>query len=388
MAEKKLTVLGSTGSIGVQTLEVAAELGADIIALTANCNVDKMEEQVVTYRPLLCAMQEEAAALELEQRLRQRKIRCEVLKGEEGVLACAAAAPADICVAAIVGIAGLLPVIKAISSGKQIALANKETLVTAGEYITALARQHEVEIFPVDSEHSAIFQCLAGNRKQDVKRLVLTASGGPFRGCSKEQLKRVTAQDALRHPTWNMGAKITIDSATLMNKGLEVIEAAWLFGVEIQRIQAILHPQSIIHSMVEFRDGAVLAQMGTPDMRLPIGLALTWPNRMHHGFSNLDLLACSELTFEEPDVNTFRCLALAYEAFLAGGIMPAVMNGANEVCVDLFLQGRIEFLQIAELIEETMQDSVASNHRIQDIHDVIAADAAARQLVYSKVGGI
>lgn len=388
MNHKKIAILGSTGSIGVQTLDVARETGIGVVALSANQNVDKMEQQVLEFRPRLCAMQQESAALELSKRLREKKIPCEVTWGQSGVVACAEAEEADTCVAAIVGIAGLVPTAHAIQKGKQIALANKETLVTAGAYMMQLAKQNNVTLFPVDSEHSAIFQCLAGNRKEDVKKILLTASGGPFRGKNRQELQHMKAKDALKHPTWNMGAKITIDSATLMNKGLEVIEASWLFDVPVSKIQPVVHPQSIIHSMVEYNDGAVIAQMGTPDMRLPIALALTWPERTISAFSSLDLLTCSNLTFEQPDMETFRCLPLAFQAMEAGGTMPACLNGANEVCVALFLQGRIGFLEIANYIEEAMEAHASKNRAIQCIEDVLQADKEARQFVVDRVGGI
>jgi len=386
--QKKITVLGSTGSIGVQTLDVARELGADIIALTANRDVEKIYSQIAEFRPLVCAMNDEQAALELSGKLKRNNIKCEVLSGEEGVANCAEMSGADTCVAAIVGIAGLAPVVKAINSGKNIALANKETLVTAGEYINAIALENNVSIFPIDSEHSAIFQCLEGNNISDVEKIIITASGGPFRGLKSDELKNVMAKDALKHPTWNMGAKITIDSATLMNKGLEVIEASWLFNMPVNRIKPVVHPQSIIHSMVEYKDGSVMAQMGTPDMRLPISLSLTWPRRVKNNFSKLDLIKCSALTFEEPDMETFRCLALAYEAMKAGGTMPAAMNGANEICVEFFLNGQIKFLEIAELIEAAMENHVAFNAGIKDINDVKEADAKARHFIKNRVGGV
>lgn len=388
MNHKTITILGSTGSIGVQTLDVARECGIQVAALSANQNVDKIEQQVLEFRPRLCAMQDEKAASELSKRLKEKNIPCEVLAGEAGVIACAEIAEADTCVASIVGIAGLVPTAHAIGAGKQIALANKETLVTAGSYINQLARENGVTLYPVDSEHSAIFQCLAGNRREDVERILLTASGGPFRGKKRDELQHVTAKDALKHPTWNMGAKITIDSATLMNKGLEVIEASWLFDVPVSKIQPVVHPQSIIHSMVEYKDGAVIAQMGTPDMRLPISLALTWPARTDYAFSKLDLTTCSSLTFEQPDMETFRCLYLAFQAMEAGGTMPACMNGANEECVALFLQGRIGFLQIAEYIEEAMEYHASHNRAITSIEDVLQADAEARRFVTERVGGI
>lgn len=387
-SDKKISVLGSTGSIGVQTLDVARESGIQVKALAAYRDVDKIESQIKEFKPELCAMYDKNSAFELSKRIRSAGIKCEILGGESGVFACAEAEGTDTCVAAIVGIAGLKPVVRAIRKKKNIALANKETLVTAGEYVMKLAENEGVNIFPIDSEHSAIFQCICGNRREDIKRILLTASGGPFRGKKKEDLINVKAADALKHPTWSMGAKITVDSATLMNKGLEVIEASWLFGISPEKIVPVVHPQSIIHSMVEFKDGSIMAQMGTPDMRLPISLSLTWPQRTHHSFSVLDLFECGPLTFERPDTETFRCLTLAFEAMKLGGTVPAAMNGANEACVELFLKGKIGFLQIAELIEEAMNVHIMLNKTVYDIDDVDNADMASRRFVYDKVGGI
>ena len=390
MINKKLVILGSTGSIGIQTLEVARKLNIEIVSLIADKNVDVLEQQIVEFRPMLCAMFSEQSAVELKRRLSDKKIKCEILSGKEGINTCAQVAYANTCVSAITGIAGLEPTIKAIQSGKDIALANKETLVVAGELVKAMAKYKNVEIFPIDSEHSAIFQCLSGNNKKDVEKIILTASGGPFRDFCYDALKNVKASDALCHPTWNMGNKITIDSATLMNKGLEVIEAHWLFDMPVNKIKPIIHPESIIHSMVEYKDGSVIAQMGTPDMRLPISLALTWPERSDFNFSKLDLIKCSKLTFREPDIINFRCLTLAFEAIKAGGVMPAVLNGANEICVDLFLRGRIEFLQIAEFIERAMEKYFSKNQNwkeVKDINDVICADKTAREYVIGMAGG-
>ena len=388
MGKRKISLLGSTGSIGTQTLDVIRKTQtAEIIALTANSDVDKIEQQIEEFKPLLCAMADAGAATELRNRLKSRGIECEVLAGESGINQCATVAEADTCLTAIVGIAGMQPTYNAIKCGKYIALANKETLVAAGEIIMEEALGNGVEIFPIDSEHSAIFQCLQGNDRKDVERILLTASGGPFRGFSKDDLKNISAKDALRHPTWNMGAKITIDSATLMNKGLEVIEAVRLFDMPPQKVTPIVHPQSIIHSMVEYKDGSVIAQMGAPDMRVPISLALTWPRRTEQCYTKLNLIECSKLTFEEPDIINFRCLALAYEALKAGGTIPAVMNGANEVCVGLFLKERITFLQIAEIIEDAMNKFAASNIGAKDINDIIEADRLARRYVLDNYSG-
>ena len=378
---KSISVLGSTGSIGVQTLEVARNLGIRICALTANSNIDLLEIQAREFKPQLVSVGEPLLASELKHRLEGCGI--DVFSGPEGMKAAAVINEADTVVTSVVGIAGLIPTMEAIRSGKNIALANKETLVTAGSIVMSEAAAHGVTIFPVDSEHSAIYQCLAGNRTQDVEKLILTASGGPFRGKSREELENVTVSQALKHPNWSMGSKITIDSATLMNKGLEVIEARWLFGFTPDRIKVTVHPQSIIHSMVEYTDGSVIAQLGSPDMRIPIQLSLTWPERAANNFSRLDLLKCGSLTFEEPDMDTFRCLSLAFEALKAGGTMPAVMNGANEVAVELFLKEKIGFCDIPKLIEKTMQAHCVNTK--PDLDDIIEVDKWARKMVGGKV---
>ena len=387
---KKISVLGSTGSIGIQTLDVVRNTNvAEVIAIAGGGNnIELLEEQILEFKPKLCAVFNEKAALSLKDRMKNTVPTCEIVSGVDGIIECAGIEDTDTCVAAIVGAAGIKPVLEAIKRGKNVALANKETLVAAGSIVMEAAHNKGVTIFPVDSEHSAIFQCIAGNKKQDIERIILTASGGPFKGCSEKELQCVTAEDALRHPTWNMGKKITIDSATLMNKGLEVIEASWLFDMPGDKITPMIHPQSVIHSMVEYKDGTVMAQMGTPDMRLPISLALTWPERTHYCHSKLDLIKYSNLTFKEPDIMNFRCLVLAFEAMKAGGIMPAVMNGANEICVQLFLEGRIGFLQIAKLIEETMEAHCNSNTKIQSIDQVLEADKSSRNYVKNRFGGV
>ena len=374
---KNIAVLGSTGSIGVQALEVARNLGIRVCALTANSNIDLIETQAREFKPQLISVGNSALALELDRRLGGLGI--EVHHGIEGLKAAASISEADTVVTSVVGIAGLIPTMEAIRHGKNIALANKETLVTAGSIVMAEVAAHGVSIFPVDSEHSAIYQCLAGNRLQDVNKLILTASGGPFRGKTRAELETVTVAQALKHPNWSMGSKITIDSATLMNKGLEVIEACWLFGFTSDRIKVVVHPQSIIHSMVEYVDGSVIAQLGSPDMRIPIQLALTWPERAINVFSRLDLLRCGHLTFEEPDMGTFACLALAFEALKAGGTMPAVMNGANEIAVELFLKEKIGFCDIPRLIEKTMQ--AHSVNTMPGLDDIIEVDGWARKMV-------
>jgi 1-deoxy-D-xylulose-5-phosphate reductoisomerase len=372
-----IAILGSTGSIGVQTLEVARNLGISVSALTANSNIDLIEKQAKEFKPQLISVGDSTLAFELNQRL--KKMNIEVHYGLEGLKAAASIAAADTVVTSIVGVAGLIPTIEAIRHGKNIALANKETLVTAGSIVVSEAAAHGISIFPVDSEHAAIYQCLAANRRQDVERLILTASGGPFRGKTPEELEKVTVAQALKHPNWNMGSKITIDSATLMNKGLEVIEARWLFDFTPDRIKVVVHPQSIIHSMVEYVDGSVIAQLGSHDMRIPIQLALTWPDRVLNSFSRLDLLKCGSLTFEEPDMESFPCLALAFEALKADGTMPAVMNGANEAAVELFLKGKIGFCDIPRLISRAMQ--VHSVNIKPGLDDIIEVDGWARKMV-------
>lgn len=374
---KNIAVLGSTGSIGVQTLDVARNLGIQVSALTAGTKIDLLEKQAREFKPCLVSIAEEGLALELKKRLSGLGI--DVYYGLEGLKAAAAISQADTVVSSIVGIAGLIPTMEAIRHGKNIALANKETLVTAGEIVMAEAAAHNVLIFPVDSEHSAIYQCLAANRKQDVERLILTASGGPFRGKKHDELEEVTVEQALKHPNWSMGSKITIDSATLMNKGLEVIEARWLFGFEQDKIKVLVHPQSIIHSMVEYVDGSVIAQLGPPDMRIPIQLALTWPQRAGNEFDRMDLLQHRNLSFEEPDMDTFVCLRLAYEALKQGGTMPAVMNGANEAAVDLFLNKKIGFCDIPRLIEKVMQTHIVNT--MPHLDDIIEVDKWARRMV-------
>ncbi len=375
--KRTISVLGSTGSIGVQTLEAAKNLNIDICALTANRNIDLLEQQARIFRPKLISVGSSSDAIEIKKRLAGHNI--EIMYGLEGLKTAATMESANTIVVSIVGIAGLIPTMEAILSGKNIALANKETLVTAGSIIMSEAERLGVNIFPIDSEHSAIFQCLAANRREDAKRILLTASGGPFRGMSKRELVDVTASQALQHPNWSMGNKITIDSATLMNKGLEVIEARWLFDFEPERIKVVVHPQSIIHSMVEYVDGSIIAQLGPPDMRIPIQLALTWPERSFNSFSRLDLFSCGSLTFEEPDIDTFGCLRLAFEALKAGGTMPAVMNGANEAAVDLFLKGKISFLSISEIIERVMLSHTVNTMPCLD--DIIEADRWARGMV-------
>lgn len=372
---KTITVLGSTGSIGTQTLEVAEELGnIRIAAITGNQNIDLLEKQARKFHPELVAVMDEKKAEILKSRLADMDIR--VCSGMEGLKAAATLDCVQCVVTSVVGNVGLEPTFAAISAGKDIALANKETLVSAGKLVMDLVHQNGVSIYPVDSEHSAIFQALRGNEGNAVRRILLTASGGPFRGKKREELQRITAEDALRHPNWSMGKKITIDSATLMNKGLEVMEAKWLFGVETEQIEVLVHPQSIIHSAVEYEDGAVIAQMGEPDMRVPIQYALTYPKRLKNPFPKIDFFERNMLTFEKPDRETFRCLSLAYQALETGGTMPAVLNGANEIAVARFLKGEISFLQIPMLIENAM-DAYTVKYEYT-LGDLLEADAWAR----------
>lgn len=347
----KISVLGSTGSIGRNTMLVAEALGIGVAAMAGGSNVRLMEQQARKYHPDVAAMYDPAAAAELKTALTDTEVK--VLSGKEGVLEAASYRQADTVVSAITGMAGLLPSLAAIDAGKRLALANKETLVCAGHVVTERARQKRIELLPVDSEPSAIFQCLAGGG--EVKRLILTASGGPFFGRTAEELSEVTVSEALKHPNWSMGKKVTIDSATLMNKGLELIEAMHFFSMPAEKISILVHPQSIIHSMVEFVDGAVMAQMGAPDMKLPIQLALTWPERLPCPAEKLDLLKAKPLTFFEPDMETFRCLAIARKVAASGTDGDAVvMNGANEAAVAAFIDGRIGFTDIPALIEKTL----------------------------------
>lgn len=373
---KGLSILGSTGSIGTQALDVCRNLGIKVVALAANSNAKAMEEQVRQFRPEVAALLDEEAAASLKLKVRDTGTR--VVSGMNGILEAVTHAGADTVLTSVVGIAGLIPTIAAIEAGKNIALSNKETLVTAGAIVTDLIKKKGVKLIPVDSEHSAIFQCLAGNRQEDVEKIILTASGGPFRGYTRAGLENVTVEQALNHPNWSMGSKITIDSATMMNKGLEIIEAMWLFDVPASRIEVVVHPESIIHSMVEFRDGSIMAQLGAPDMRIPIQLALTWPHRAENQFRRADMRQLGRLTFEEPDFETFEALKLAYRAAETGGTLPCAMNAANEVAVELFLKGKIRFHQITEIVKIVMEKHT-SNTR-PDLDDIIDTDRASRDL--------
>lgn len=351
---KNIVVLGSTGSIGTQTLEIvdAYPDRLQVVALAAGSNVEKIEPQIRKYHPKKVVMFDEAAAKALKTKVADLDVT--VLAGMSGLIEICIMEEADVVLTAVVGMIGITPTIEAIKAGKDIALANKETLVTAGHIIMPLAKQMGVSILPVDSEHSAIFQSLNGEPKNRLKKILLTASGGPFRGMSKAQLADKTVKDALKHPNWSMGPKITIDSATMVNKGLEVMEAGWLFDVNYDQIQVVVHPQSIIHSMVEYVDGAVIAQLGLPDMKLPIQYALFYPDRLPMNTEGIDFFQLGQVSFEKPDLETFQGLKLAYEAFEKGGSMPTVFNAANEKAVSLFLHEKIRFLDIADIIAETM----------------------------------
>ena len=375
---KTIALLGATGSIGRQTLEVVRELGISVAALTANTQADLLERQARQFMPRLAVLYDETAAQELRRRLRGTGI--EVMAGEEGLLAAATLPEADTVVTAVMGSVGLKPTLAAIRQGKRIALANKETLVCAGELVMDAAAQYGAEIVPVDSEHSAVFQCLQGCRDRgEVKRILLTCSGGPFYGRTFEELERVTAADALRHPNWHMGPKITVDSATLMNKGLEIIEAMRLYRLPAEQVQAVIHRQSIVHSLVEYRDGALLAQLGTPDMKLPIRYALTYPYRAESPDAPLDLLTCGALTFAPPDETAFPCLRLARQAAKTGGTACAILNGANEAAVGLFLAGEIGFNDIPRRVERAME-RVPVQYK-PSLADILEADGAARREV-------
>ena len=351
---KKIAILGSTGSIGTQTLEIVrTNKDLEVTALAAGRNIDLLEEQIREFRPKLAAVWSEELASELKGRIRDLDV--EVYAGMDGLLAVAAQPDSEILVTAIVGMIGILPTIEAIKAGKDIALANKETLVTAGHIIMPLAEEYHVSILPVDSEHSAIFQSLQGGQKKALHKILLTASGGPFRGKKRDELVNIQVEDALKHPNWEMGRKITIDSSTMVNKGLEVIEAKWLFGVSVDQIQVVVQPQSIIHSMVEYEDGAVIAQLGTPDMKLPIQYALYYPERRFLPGERLDFYKLSQITFEQPDMETFYGLRLAIEAGKKGGSLPTVFNAANERAVAMFLDRKIGYLDIPAIIQECME---------------------------------
>lgn len=373
---KKIAILGSTGSIGTQTVDILPSIDAEVVALTTNRRINLLEEQARALHPkMVCAM-DESAAKELKIKLADTDI--EVLTGMDGLIACAAESGADIVVTAVVGMVGLLPTMAAIKAGKDIALANKETLVCAGGLVMSAAKQYGVRILPVDSEHSAIFQCVQAANGNPIDKILLTASGGPFFGKKFEEMRGMTREQALAHPNWSMGAKITIDSASMMNKGFEMIEAKWLFGLAPEQIQVVVHPQSVIHSMVQFEDGAVIAQLGIPDMKLPISYAFSYPKRLHSKAPRLDFTQYATLTFEEPDMERFRNLAFAFDAVRKGGNMPCILNAANEVVVAAFLRDEIGFLQMSDVIEKTM--AKATFIPVPTYEDYVATDAEARKI--------
>ena len=375
---KNLAILGSTGSIGTQTLDVVRAYPErySVYAICANRSIDKLVEQALEFHPEVVCIADESLYEPLKERL--SALDCKVWAGADSIAQMVTMPSIDVVVASMVGYAGLRPTIEAIKAGKTIALANKETLVVAGEIICDLAARYHTPILPVDSEHSAIFQSLVGEDRSEIEKILLTASGGPFRTFPLDQMKTVTAADALRHPNWDMGAKITIDSASMMNKGFEVIEAKWLFGVPVEKIQVLVHPQSIVHSAVQFTDGAIKAQLGAPDMRLPIQYALSFPERLASDFPRADLFALKNLTFEEPDMERFPNLRLAYEAMNRGGNMPCVLNAANEVVNLAFRQGRCGFLQMSDIINQTMVKATFIAKPTYD--DYVDSDAAARRL--------
>ncbi|HXF93165.1 MAG TPA: 1-deoxy-D-xylulose-5-phosphate reductoisomerase [Nitrospiraceae bacterium] len=374
---KKIVILGSTGSIGTNTLDIVDRFPGEfqIVGLTAGANDEKLEEQIRRYKPTVVALSNASAAAKLRDRCRD--LSTEILSGTDGVAEVAQVPDAELVISAIVGGAGLVPTLAAIRSGKHVALANKEPMVMAGKLMQEEARKHGVRIFPVDSEHSAIFQSLEGHRREDVRRLILTASGGPLWDFSREQLQGVKPERALQHPNWKMGAKITIDSATLMNKGLEVVEARWLFDIAASRIDVLIHRESIIHSLVEYEDRSIIAQLGLPDMRTPISYAMRYPERMPLDLPSLDLAAIGKLTFFTPDHDRFPCLNLGYEALRIGGTMPAALNAANEVAVEAYLQEGIRFTDIAEVIRSTME--AHTPREIESIDDALEADRWARE---------
>ena len=379
---KKIAILGSTGSIGTQTLDIVREQGdIQVVAMAAGSNISLLEAQMREFKPSLVSVWDEKKASELRTNIKDLGIK--IVSGMEGLLEVSVIPESEILVTAIVGMLGIRPTIAAIKAGKKIALANKETLVTAGHIIIPLAKEYKVPILPVDSEHSAIFQSLQGAGDNKISRILLTASGGPFRGRKADELKNIQVEDALKHPNWSMGRKITIDSSTLVNKGLEVMEAKWLFDVALDQIQVVVHPQSVIHSAVEYQDGAVIAQLGTPDMRLPIQYALYYPERRNLSGRRLDLFEIADLTFEKPDTDTFRGLALAYQAMEKGGNIPTVYNAANEKAVSLFLDRKISYPEITELIEACMENAEFIDH--PDVDEILGTEAAAYEFIEKKM---
>ena len=378
---KNIAILGSTGSIGTQTLDVARKNeDLRVVAVSAGKSVEKLEEQIREFHPLLAAVWDEEAARDLKTRIADTDTK--VVSGMEGLLELASMPESDILVTAIVGMIGIRPTMEGIRAGKDIALANKETLVTAGHLIMPMAREYGVSILPVDSEHSAIFQAIHGEENKEIHKLLITASGGPFRGRTTEELRNVTVADTLKHPNWVMGRKITVDSATLVNKGLEVMEARWLFDMDLDHIQVVVQPQSIIHSMVEFKDGAIMAQLGTPDMRLPIQYALYYPHRRYLDGDRLDFTKLREITFEVPDMETFRGLPMAIQASREGGSMPTVFNAANELAVKKFLEEKIGFLDIYEIIAQSMERHKKIEH--PDLDEILSVEQDTYQWIESR----
>ncbi|TWH77653.1 1-deoxy-D-xylulose-5-phosphate reductoisomerase [Sedimentibacter saalensis] len=379
---KYISILGSTGSIGTQTLDVVREHDDElkVCAITGNNNIELLREQIIEFSPMLCCVMNEEKASALKNIL-PSNVKTEIMSGMDGLIAAAEYEKSEIIVTAVSGMIGLKPTVAAIKKGKTIALANKETLVTGGDYIMNLARQYHAPILPVDSEHSAIFQSLMANDKKSINKIVLTASGGPFRGKNTDFLKNVKVEDALKHPNWSMGKKITIDSATLMNKGLEVIEAKFLFDVEPEQIEVVVHPQSIIHSGVEFCDHSTIAQLGLPDMRVPIQFALFYPKRLNNSYKSLSLSEIGNLTFEKPDMEVFKCLRLAFDSLREGGTMPAVLNASNEVCVSLFLDKKISFLEIGDLNEKIM--NMHKKEKIESIETILSAEEWTKRTINS-----
>lgn len=382
---KKISILGVTGSIGTQTLDVVRNSDdIKIIGISANSSTEKMKEIIKEFKPKYVAMMKVECAEELKEFCKENSFEIEVYSGLDGLVKISVLDEIDMVVTSVVGMIGLVPTIKAIKAKKDIALANKETLVVAGELVMKAAEENGVKILPVDSEHSAIYQSLRGNDLSTLKKIILTASGGPFRGKKEEELKEITLEEALNHPNWSMGKKITIDSATLMNKGLEVIEAHWLFNCDYDNIQVVVHPQSIIHSMVEYTDGAIIAELGSADMRLPIQYALNYTKRKKEVAKSIDFYEISKLTFEKPDMNTFKCLKIAYEVGKNGGLLPTVLNGANEVAVQLFLDRKIKFLEIAEIIENTLKEFKDECKKELNLDNIIALDKKVRDYVINK----
>jgi len=379
---KKVLILGSTGSIGENSLNVIREHPEkfEVVGLTTNSNIGLLEKQIREFSPQLVVVKDKSKAQELSERLNGK---CEILGGEDGILSAAIELDYDILVGAMVGFSGLLPTIEAIKRGKRIALANKETLVVAGEIVTRLVAENGAEIIPVDSEHSAIYQCLIGENLKEVEKIILTASGGPFLNKDKSFFENATVDEALNHPNWKMGSKITIDSATMMNKGLEVIEAHWLFGLPSEKIEVVIHPQSIIHSMVQFQDGSIKAQLGLPDMKLPIQYALSFPERFSNSFTRTNLPLIQNFTFFEPDFDKFECLALAYQALKSGGNSPCILNAANEIAVEKFLSGKIKFSDIAKIINEALDKFEHQTN--PNLDEIIELDKLTRDFVNNKL---